>query len=183
MTFERRTRVVPGYDCRVTCSHTPKHAGRDGHGIHNEEWFFTLIDPKVGALSLCVGTGRFPSTVDTTQLTFAQGFNGRFLAMCTPYMTSLELVKTAQPPDECDYLGRCYHFGNWYLLADEFVRDTFIRDVETIAEPQPRLWAKLEEFFGAVANQIDVARHETGDLGWHQCPSCKGSGVLPGVLS
>ncbi len=184
MTFERRTEVVPSYDCRVVCEHKIKAPGRDGHGIHNEEWIYVLIDRSVGALQLRVHTGRYPATVDVRQLhDYGDGFKGAFLSMCTPFVTDLELVRNATAPGECGYLGRCHHYGTWYLHADEMVKEHFFQSVQTIEDAQPRLWKALAEFFQEAANRIEIARHESGDLGWHRCAHCAGAGVLPGALS
>ena len=176
MTLARSVHVVEGYDCRVD-RHKPKAAGRDGHGIHCDEWVYTLVDPAVGALALHVYTPFFPRSVDPPPFT---SYRGAFIGMCTPHVTSRQLVASATPPSPCAYLGQCYDWGTWSLLAGEIFEETFEARLQPrIEDPQPRLWAKLEEFFAEQANAIKVARHEHGDLGWRRCEHCNGEGVLP----
>ncbi len=60
--MEREARIIPGYDCRQSCPHTPP----GDHGIAAEEWCYTARPEPGSKRGVCLAmlSHRYPETVD-----------------------------------------------------------------------------------------------------------------------
>jgi hypothetical protein len=113
--MERISEKQPGYDCIFAkCVHDPpcqteppgsaRAADGKNHGIHAEEWHYTVMDDTV-ALRIKVFTDIYPETVPESNLTYLRDRplnrrrHGAFM--------NLHHKATNGSGEECDLLGRC----------------------------------------------------------------------------
>ncbi len=181
--IQRVFNVSPGYDCRVECQH--EHKGQ--HGIHCDEWVYTVVDRDAhAALELEVYTPFYPATVDKRAiLEVRKPFCGGILLLHYGYATSREAVLEADAERNCAYIGTCYP-ATFGLAAGVLVNKYFDNNLEdgwpngpgNQLEEQPNLWAALEARLAELVEYGERQRREDGDLKWRVCECCKGAGTL-----
>jgi hypothetical protein len=180
------------YDCRTECKHDPK----DDHGIHCEEWFFTVIDRDYRAALECeVWTPFYPDAVDPKHhihtLLNEPPFWGISLSFHFGFPTCARDVRGYDPRLDCKYIGTCFSErvgSSTYvkkLVATTFDMSTgwafqpMLGDERGIHQPpQPKLWAALEQELQSLIVKAEQARRTDGDLKWKLCEKCRGNGLV-----
>lgn len=181
--IQRVFNVRPGYDCRVECKHDPKGE----HGLHCDEWVYTVVDRDArAALELEVYTPFYPPTVDKRgMLEVRQPFMGSVLHSHYGLPTTKEQVQAAEPHStNCAYIGTCWG-SSFGMAADSMVAKYFENNCEggwpngpgDQRDIQPRLWAALELRLVELIGFAERQRWEDGDRKWIRCECCKGEGV------
>jgi hypothetical protein len=176
--------VRPGYDCRKECTHKCKGA----HGIHCDEWVYTVVSrDHRAALALEVYTPFYPPTVNKRSiLEVRKPFSGGWLCFHYGFATTKEQVQDPESrgTDNCAYIGKCWTSGS-ALNANALVDGWFENNSEGAwpngpgnqLETQPNLWLALEKSLAEYIDYNERERREDGDLKWVQCKHCAGEGV------
>lgn len=174
--FER----VEGYDCRnAEC----KHDVKGDHGIHNEEWFYTVSFGDY-ALSLTVSSGIYPSTVNTGRWHLDAGGRAEWLTPRGTYLGSHAAFFVKGQEDDfrkgkfqypaCKYVtGPGCNGDGSYLSAREFYKK---HGTVTGGPEQPEaFWLALEALAVKWAQEARAQRLE--DM-HERCASCDGTGLV-----
>jgi hypothetical protein len=165
--MKRIFKIVPGYDCRVECKHTPS----GDHGIHGDEWLYAVVaDDGISALSLTVFSDVYPSTVD---MTFRRRPQGSDLSLHVGFATEPEDCRfDVLNWQACDVLGggRCVVFKSSAWCADEFWKAHGRLEPEQLEA----FWTALEAKFSEWDAEARAARVEAET--WTRCNCCDGLG-------
>lgn len=179
--IQRVFSTQPAYDCRTECTHDPK----GDHGIHCEEWFFTVIDRDYRAALECeVWTPFYADTVDPQNFIHTvlnePPFRGINLHFHFGFPTSAGDVRVGIPTTrDCKYIGTCFsdRIGNSDYV-EKLVATTFEIELGRDYNIQPKLWAALEQELQCCIVKAEQARRTDGDLKWKLCEKCCGNGLV-----
>lgn len=110
----RRVIYTPGYDCRITCSHTPP----GNHGICAEEWLLLAMHPSGDAAAVLILNGRYPNGAadprPASSVTVHVGFPA------APWGSSDFFSQLQTPLRKCDFTrAKCCHTSFHSGLAAE----------------------------------------------------------------
>ena len=147
--MKRVFKSIPGYDCvNAPCKHNPP----GDHGIHAEEWRYSLVDDDGAmAISLTCYTNRFPDTVpESPALSHIRPIMGAIIMLHTAFASGDKQLS------KCDLLGHCAIYGESYLIADEIVKKHAVAE----HDQSDAFWDAMKEVYdrwGAEAKAEAVA--------------------------
>ncbi len=172
MSIVRNTHRRDGYDCiRNPC-------GKNGcgtnpganHGIHCDEWRYTVIDGDV-AVSLLAYSNVFPPSVPAS-VSFRDG---------KPYCADLSIhtafplergeVRDPSQASKCEYVtgGRCFNSSSGTAA------EVFAPLLEKQLEQPEAFWRALED---ELVRRAKSARAERADTRFERCARCDGIGTI-----
>ncbi len=157
----------PGYDCKhAPCKHDPP----GDHGIHGEEWFFSVIgDEGDAALTLTCFTNRYPETVDRGVRDDTPPLSGADLSLHVGFAT--KPPGDALPEGDCDLIGKCTIYKTSSLAGDDIVKHA-IADRE--GDQPEAFWKALQDVFVQWSGEAQAARRDAE--AWVRCQCCDGLG-------
>lgn len=171
--MNRKTIVVPGYDCiahpcgKNGCGVRPGHS----HGRHGDDWMFVVHDGDC-ALSLTISSGKYPGDLPPREP------HGSDVSLHCAFPIRREHVAGVEDDSrDCELVpgGKCYQ-GSAFSSALQ--AQTFFEHHFAVAgglQQEDGFWTALENWCARWAAE---ARARRVDLTWQRCPCCSGAGVV-----